>query len=170
MFVITDHEQLYLWFLCDGHKKQKIGKPQPFFWRFYMDIFIFWCTKMARWKKFPPFRVVPKLCVLDTSWYGSGVSGSVCLSLLVSVNTWCSLYEGTSRDIRECILGTNQFVLVIKCPQVFFEGPVYALSAQAGKQTILAQPWKKKIFFTLPLSKCPWIVFTKLYILYCTAA
>ena len=131
-----------------------------------MDIFIFWCTKMARWKKFPPFRVVPKLCVLDTSWYGSGVSGSVCLSLLVSVNTWCSLYEGTSRDIWECILGTNQFVLVIKCPQVLFEGPVYALSAQAGKQTILAQPWKMGIFFTLPfwdikISKCPYKIFTK---------
>ena len=27
------------------------------------------------------------------AWHGSGVSGSVCLSLLVSVNTWCSLYN-----------------------------------------------------------------------------
>ena len=27
------------------------------------------------------------------SWHGSGVSGSVCLSLLVSVYAWCSLYD-----------------------------------------------------------------------------
>ena len=80
----------------------------------------------------------------------------------MSVNTWCSLYEGTSRDIWECILGTNQFVLVIKCPQVFFEGPVYALSAQAGKQTILAQPWKKKIFFHLALIKMSMNCFHKI--------
>ena len=31
-------------------KKRKHGKTQPFLFRIYVDIFIFWCLSMARWK------------------------------------------------------------------------------------------------------------------------
>ena len=43
-------------------------------------------------KKIPSFLGCAKI-VCFPSWHGSGVSGSVCLSLLVSVYTWCSLYD-----------------------------------------------------------------------------
>ena len=78
-------------FYLTGIKKHQIGKTQPFLWRFYMDILIFWYPKRARWK-IPTFQGCAKI-VCFPSWHGSRVSGSVCLNLLVSVNTWCSFYD-----------------------------------------------------------------------------
>ena len=43
-------------------------------------------------KETPVFQDCAKM-VCFPAWHGSGVSGSVCFSLLVSVNTWCSLYN-----------------------------------------------------------------------------
>ena len=37
-------------FYLTGIKKHQIGKTQPFLWRFYMDILIFWYPKRVRWK------------------------------------------------------------------------------------------------------------------------
>ena len=52
-------------FYLTGIKKHQIVKTQPFLWRFYMDILIIWYPQRVRWKKFPPFRVVPKWCVFQ---------------------------------------------------------------------------------------------------------
>ena len=60
------------------------GKTQPFLWRFYIP--------KEPGEKIPAFQGCAKI-VCFPSWHGSRVSGSVCLSLLVSINTWCSLYD-----------------------------------------------------------------------------
>ena len=44
-------------------KSAKNGLPQWFFSRKFREVLICLCLKRARWKKFPPFRVVPKWCV-----------------------------------------------------------------------------------------------------------
>ena len=40
-----------LYFSLTGTKKQRFCKTQPFLFRIYVDILIFWCLSMARWKK-----------------------------------------------------------------------------------------------------------------------
>ena len=54
----------------------------------------FWYFDVAKGpgEKTPAFQGCAKI-VCFPSWHGSGVSGSVCLSLLVSVYAWCSLYD-----------------------------------------------------------------------------
>ena len=68
-------------FYLTGIKKHQIGKTQTFLWRFYMDILI---SQKGQVKKFPPFRVVPKLCVFHPDM----VQG--CLGVSVWV-CWCPL-------------------------------------------------------------------------------
>ena len=46
-------------------KSAKNGLPQWFSSRKFREVLIFWCLKRARWKKFPPFRIVPKWCVFQ---------------------------------------------------------------------------------------------------------
>ena len=78
-------------FYLTGIKNTKLAKPnhfcEDFIWTFwYFDI------PKGPGEKIPSFQGCAKM-VCFPSWHGSRVSGSVCLSLLVSVYTWCSLYD-----------------------------------------------------------------------------
>ena len=52
-----------------------------------LDMSYMGLQKLSQVKKIPVFQGCAK-SVCFPSWHGSGVSGSVCLNLLVSVNTW----------------------------------------------------------------------------------
>ena len=45
-----------------GTKKQRNGKTQPFLLTLDIDVSIFWCLSIVRWKQVVPFRAVLKQC------------------------------------------------------------------------------------------------------------
>ena len=68
--------------------------------RFESCFLIFWCLKRARWKKFPPFRIVPKWCVFQpdlvtvlkgmvpTFFFTNGVNYVIHLFSFISLGGW----------------------------------------------------------------------------------
>ena len=110
-----------------GLKSTKNGLAQWFF-QGHLGRFDILMSQKVQVKTIPAFQGCAKI-VCFPSWHGSGVFGSVCLSLLVSVKTWV-------------FLGTNQFVLVIKCAQ----GSANAVSGQAGNTPFWHNPGRREFF------------------------
>ena len=75
-----------LWFLSDGHKKTPNWQNPTIFVKILYGHFDILISQKSQVKKIPAFQGCAKM-VCFPSWHGS-----VCLSLLVSVNTRCSLY------------------------------------------------------------------------------
>ena len=73
-----------LWFLSDGHKKTPNWQNPTIFVKILYGHFDILISQKGQVKKFPPFRVVPKLCVFHPDM----VQG--CLGVSVWV-CWCPL-------------------------------------------------------------------------------